>query len=50
MKCPECGNNHFNKIGFKVTLEGKKQRIQCQECGKTYYENDPSLGDKEELK
>jgi len=38
MVCEKCGSNKTVKIGFRVTSKGKKQRIQCQDCGKTFYE------------
>ena len=41
MKCPnsKCNSSHIVKAGFKVTVKGRKQRFQCQDCGRTFYEN-----------
>jgi len=38
MRCPECGSDHTNKCGYRITRKGKKPRLQCQECGKTFYD------------
>lgn len=38
MICPECNSEKISKSGFKVTRTGRKQRYQCQNCGKTFYE------------
>ena len=38
MTCPNCGNADTRKMGYSITLnEGKKPRLQCKKCGKTYY-------------
>lgn len=38
MNCPYCNNEKTVKLGFRMTLkEGKKQRMQCMHCGKTFY-------------
>jgi len=37
MKCPKCNSSHINKIGSRITVKGKKARLQCQDCGKTFY-------------
>jgi transposase-like protein len=38
MKCPNCNSEKIAKTGFKPTLkEGRKQRYQCQQCGKTFF-------------
>jgi transposase-like protein len=48
MKCPDCSSEHVCKIGKKITRkQGKKQRYQCTDCGKTFYE---VVDSKEELK
>ena len=36
--CPECGSFSVRKLGFGITREGKKQRLQCKNCGRTFYE------------
>jgi len=37
MECPKCGSEETVKIGFRMTTSGKKQRYQCQKCGRTFY-------------
>jgi len=38
MICPSCGSSESRKMGYSITLkEGKKPRLQCTKCGKTYY-------------
>ena len=32
--CKFCGGNDFIKRGFDYTLQGKKQRFLCKECGR----------------
>lgn len=35
--CPECGSNHTQSRGYSVSAAGsKKQRKQCQDCGKYF--------------
>lgn len=36
MLCPKCGSDKINKKGFDG---GIKQRFQCRDCGKRFYEN-----------
>ena len=36
--CPECGSTHVVRAGLKITRQGKKQRWQCANCGRTFYE------------
>lgn len=31
--CPACGGNNLVRHGFKILVNGKKQRYQCNECG-----------------
>lgn len=38
VQCPECQKQHINKAGFITTREGKKQKLQCQDCGRIFYE------------
>lgn len=42
--CPHCGSIKVIKHGFNRTVVGKFQRLQCQECGHTFY------GDNKEAK
>lgn len=36
--CPECHKNHIVSWGDNVTIkDGKKPRLKCQDCGKTFY-------------
>ena len=37
--CPHCGSK-TQKSGIIGTLEGKKQRYRCIECGKTFYDEE----------
>jgi len=38
LKCPSCGSEHVTKAGWKITRTmGKRQRYQCQSCGRTFY-------------
>ena len=37
MKCPHCRSKKIVKTGFKVTTKGRKQRLQCNNCGRTFY-------------
>lgn len=32
-KCPACTSTNLSKRGFSVTKTGKKQRLQCGDCG-----------------
>lgn len=34
--CPQCGSTHFHKEGFSLSLAGKYQRYQCDDCGKWF--------------
>jgi transposase-like protein len=43
MICPECLKEHVNKVGLAVTRKGKKQRYQCRECGRTFYNENGGL-------
>ena len=43
MVCPVCKSTKTVKIGFRVTSSGKKQRIQCQDCAKTFYQDENKL-------
>jgi len=36
-KCPECNSEKIIKAGFNVTRKGKKQKLKCQDCGRTFY-------------
>jgi len=38
-KCPHCSSKS-QKSGKIATLQGKKQRYRCNECGKTFYTNE----------
>ncbi|MCK5609031.1 IS1 family transposase [Candidatus Pacearchaeota archaeon] len=40
-KCPECKSEKLVKLGKIPTRNGKKQRLRCQDCGKTMYEGAP---------
>ncbi len=45
VSCPACGSDKTSKIGFRIVMKPqlhKKQRFQCQKCGKTFYEQ-PSV-------
>jgi len=46
MVCPDCESTNTVKMGFKMTSEGKKQRKQCQKCGRTFYP-EPKVDSKE---
>jgi len=35
--CPECGSTSVRKMGFTLTRRGKKQRLQCKNCGRVFY-------------
>jgi transposase-like protein len=37
VKCPECGSTHIIKMGWRITRHGRKRRLQCQKCGRTFY-------------
>ena len=38
IKCPSCGSVRVTKAGWKITRTmGRKQRYQCQSCGRTFY-------------
>lgn len=38
IECPKCGSKHMTKYG-KVWVRGaRRQRYQCQDCGKHYLE------------
>jgi len=48
MKCPVCGSEHVIKYGYKMTVsQGKKQRLQCQDCGHSFY---VKIGEVKEVK
>jgi hypothetical protein len=32
--CPVCGSTDIQRRGWHMTLAGRKQRFQCQKCGK----------------
>lgn len=34
--CPSCGSLHFQARGFTYTAATKRQRFQCQDCGKFF--------------
>jgi len=37
MKCPECGDDEkVIKSGTNATRKGRKQRYQCQRCGRIW--------------
>lgn len=36
MRC-KCGSTHLVKSGFRVTRTGKRQRMHCQNCGRSFY-------------
>jgi len=41
MKCPKCGSPKTRKVGKIPTVnKGKRQRYQCKECGKSFYQED----------
>ena len=31
--CPNCGSNHLQSKGYKITKTRKYKRYQCQKCG-----------------
>lgn len=33
LNCPKCNSKKLTKNGFRMTMTGKKQRMQCQKCG-----------------
>jgi transposase-like protein len=36
--CKKCGSANVVKFGKVPTVnDGKKQRLRCQDCGKTFY-------------
>jgi transposase-like protein len=37
MECPECKSVKIYKFGSSMTRQGRKKRVQCQDCGKTFY-------------
>jgi len=38
MKCPFCKSPRVNRAGYRATVsEGRKPRLQCLMCGKTFY-------------
>ena len=48
MICPYCQESRIAKVGKIPTVkEGMKQRYQCRECGRTFYERS-QYKDKEE--
>jgi len=46
MKCPECRSSHVVKCGFKMTRSGRKQRLTCQNCGRSFYGVEPKTDSK----
>ena len=38
--CPYCEGKRITKAGLRPTVKGKKQRYKCQECGKTFYQEE----------
>jgi transcription elongation factor Elf1 len=44
-KCPNCGNEKLKKAGFSTTRNGKKQILQCKECGRYFYDSPQVLKD-----
>ena len=40
IKCPDCGNGSLWSVGLVPTREGKKQRVKCTECARTFYAED----------
>jgi len=50
MQCPYCKSKHISKAGYKVLVGKKRARVQCQECGRTFYADDakPKRGRKGE--
>jgi predicted RNA-binding Zn-ribbon protein involved in translation (DUF1610 family) len=38
LKCPECGSTRVVKFGRHMTRRGRKQRYQCQDCGRSFLE------------
>ena len=44
--CPECNSTKIVKIGFRIIRNPrphKRQRVQCQRCGKTFYDEEQSV-------
>ena len=40
IKCPECGSDELWKIGYIPTRTGKKHRMKCTKCARTFYLED----------
>jgi len=36
--CPNCRSSYIHRIGLIPTKQGKKARLRCVDCGKTFYE------------
>ena len=41
VKCPECGSTHVWKTGTVLTRKGRKARLKCQECARSFYAPEP---------
>jgi len=37
-RCPACGSLHVVKDGSRVTKEGRRQKLRCNECGSVSYQ------------
>ena len=44
VKCPDCGQFRVVKAGMVPSSNGLRQRFQCRNCGKTFYERNLSIG------
>jgi predicted RNA-binding Zn-ribbon protein involved in translation (DUF1610 family) len=38
LKCPECGSTRVVRFGRHMTRRGRRQRYQCQDCGRSFLE------------
>ena len=40
VKCPECGSDKIWGVGMVPARKGKKHRMKCSECARTFYAED----------
>lgn len=41
-----CGSGKLNKAGYAVTRKGRKPRMKCQSCGRSFYAKKQATGGK----
>ena len=43
LRCRYCKSTNLDKAGFKVLVGEKRAKVQCQECGRTFYAGDADV-------